>query len=76
MQIIPGIIENGNVKLLQIIPAEDNTPVMVFVLPKSIDREETGESKSLFGKWNWFTDEMEGEIRNAWQSWKEKTDTL
>jgi hypothetical protein len=73
---IPGIIENGQVKLSRVVPAEDNTPVIVFFLPGLTDLPEINEGDSLFGKWNWFTDEMEGEIQNAWKSWKEKTDSL
>ncbi len=76
MQLIPGIIENGCVRPLQVIPAEDNTPVLVFILPKLKKNIEKKKEHSLFGKWTWFTDDMEGEIKNAWKSWQEKTVSL
>lgn len=51
MQLIPGIIENGCVRPLQVIPAEDNTPVLVFILPKLEDNIEEKKEHNLFGKW-------------------------
>ena len=73
MQLIPGIIYKGHIEPLQSIPAEDNTSVLIFILPKPA--EVTG-SQDLFGKWDWFTNEMEEETRDAWQGWTNTTSSL
>ncbi|MDZ7262170.1 MAG: hypothetical protein ONB05_08715 [candidate division KSB1 bacterium] len=73
MQVIPGIVEKGNIRLNQPIPAEDGTSVLVFIMPKIVDINSTG---SLFGKWTWYTNEVEWEVKHAWQSWAEKANSL
>ena len=73
MQLIPGIIHNGHIEPLQSIPAEDNASVLIFILPKPT---EVTKSQDLFGKWDWFTNEMEEETRDAWQRWTNTVSSL
>lgn len=69
MRIIPGTVKKGKVVLNAPIPAEDGMTVLVFLLPKTV---ESNSSEDLFGKWFWYTDDIDREVRNAWQKWAEK----
>ncbi len=70
---IPGIVEKGAIKLIHPITAEDGTSVLVFVMPKPAA---TDSNETLFGKWTWYTDEIEREVQNGWQRWAEKAASL
>ncbi len=73
MKIIPGTVKKGKVVLNAPIPAEDGMTVLVFLLPKIA---ESNSSEDLFGKWAWYTDDIDQEVRNAWQKWAEKTNSI
>jgi len=65
MIIIPGIIQKGKAQLDQSIPAEDGTSVLVLVMPGI---PKINSEQNLFGKWDWYNDEIENELKNAWQN--------
>jgi len=44
--------------------------VLVFLMPKTV---ESNSSEDLFGKWSWYTDDIDREVRNAWQRWAAKS---
>lgn len=69
MYIIPGIVEKGKVQVSSPLLAEDGTSVMIFIMPKTI---EINSRESLFGKWKWYSKNIDGEILNAWEKWSEK----
>ena len=69
MYIIPGIVEKGKMQVNRPLPAEDGTSVMIFIMPKAI---EINLRESLFDKWKWYSKNIDGEIKNAWEKWSEK----
>jgi len=73
MQVLTGIVKNGFIEMNQPVPAEDGTSVVIFIMPRVI---ETNSTESLFGKWDWYTEEMEKEIHHAWNRWTQKTGAL
>ena len=73
MDAIPAIVRKGCIELLHPIPAEDETPALVFVLPKTTEVIKEGDP---FGKWDWFTDDMEQEVQGAWQRWTQKASSF
>ena len=73
MQVLTGIVKNGFIAMNQPVPAEDGTSVVIFIMPRVI---ETNSTESLFGKWDWYTDEMEKETHHAWNRWTQKTSAL
>lgn len=73
MKVIPGIVEKGKVILNCPIPADDGSTVLVFLMPKTM---ESNSSEDLFGKWSWYTDEIDQEVHNAWKRWTEKASTF
>ena len=73
MQDIPGTIEKGKIKIDQPIPAADGTNVIVFIMPQ---KTELNLTESLFGKWKWYSKEIEGEISNAWEKWSKEQNPI
>jgi hypothetical protein len=56
MQVLTGTVKNGMIEINQPVPAMDGTSVVIFIMPKVVEANAT---KSLFGKWDWYTEEME-----------------
>jgi len=73
MQVITGTVKNGMIEINQPVPAMDGTSVVIFIMPKVVEANST---KSLFGKWDWYTEAMEKEMHYAWQKWTQKTSAL
>lgn len=73
MDAIPGIVKDGHIELLTPIPAEDETPALVFIFPMTTQALEGGDP---FGKWNWFTDDIQQEVKSAWQRWTQKSSSF
>lgn len=64
MHVLMGTVKKGSIEVNQPVSAEDGTSVIIFVMPRII---ETNSTSSLFGKWDWYTDETEKDIHHAWQ---------
>jgi hypothetical protein len=73
MQVLTGTVKNGMIEINQPVPAMDGTSVVIFIMPKVVEANST---ESLFGKWDWYTEETEKEIHHAWQKWTQKTSAL
>jgi len=73
MQVLTGTVKNGMIDVNQPVPAADGTSVVIFIMPKVT---ETNSAESLFGKWDWYPENMEKEIHHAWQRWSQKTSAL
>ena len=69
MDAIQGIVRKGCVEFLHPIPAEDEPPALVFIFPKVTEVLDGGDP---FGKWDWYTEDVEQEVKSAWKSWREK----
>lgn len=57
------MVEKKDIKLNNLIPAEDENNVSSFLDSEAV---ESIASENLFGKWLWYSDEMDREIRDAY----------
>lgn len=73
IQVLMIMVKNGTIEINQPIPAEEGTSMVIFIMPRIVEKN---SAESLFGKWDWYTKEIEKGIHLAWERWAKETSSL